>query len=124
MGFRQRRAARPRGARPGLERLGRSGPRERPGADVLLFVGDARGLLRPAVRGARRGDGGRVSIPERRAVPVPVRLPGYAECRLRTDERGERVRRGASPRVKPWPPTAQSHDPMTWAMVWGRLLEY
>src|SRR3989449_10996027 len=21
----------------------------------------------------------------------------------------------------PWPPTAQSHDPMTWVMVWGRF---
>jgi len=23
--------------------------------------------------------------------------------------------------VWPWPPTAQSHDPMTWVMVWGRF---
>src|SRR5256886_8387851 len=113
VGLGQRRAARPRGARPGLERLGRSGPRERPGADVLLFVGDARGLLRPAVGRARRRDGGRVPIPERRAVPVLVRLPGYAECRLRTDERGERVRRGASPRVKPPACWSTSRGPPT-----------
>src|SRR5437870_10089026 len=156
MGFRQRRAARQRGARGGLERLGGSRPRQRPRADVLLLVGYARRFLRPAVGGARRGDGSGVPVSERRAVPVPVRLPGYAECRLRTDERGERVRGGASPRVKPlddqvreivnrktrawdaqdpellvscfhpamvwpWPPTAQSHDPMTWVMVWGRF---
>jgi len=23
--------------------------------------------------------------------------------------------------VWPWPPTPQSHDPMTWVMVWGRF---
>jgi len=23
--------------------------------------------------------------------------------------------------VWPWPPTAQSHDPMTWVMAWGRF---
>src|SRR5256884_7312435 len=80
---------------------------------LLLFVGDARGLLRPAVGRARRRDGGRVPIPERRAVPVPVRLPGYAESRLRTDERGERVRRGASPRVKPPACWSTSGEPPT-----------
>src|SRR6266699_1741874 len=89
------RAARPRGARRRLGRLGRIASRERPGADVLLLVGDARGLLPSLVGRAGRRDGGRVPVEERRAVSVPVRLPGYVKPRLRTDEGGERLRTGA-----------------------------